>query len=202
MKCAAHPDVDATGYCRNCGKAMCPTCTREVGGALYCEGCLANIVETPAASQPHRAGPNPGIALALGFIPGLGAVYNGEYVKALIHVLIFGGMVAAQSSDISASYHAFLGIAMACFYFYMPIEAYRVAAARQAGSAAEQTPFQGAETVAGARRPVGAIILIALGGFLLLANLGLLEWDWIGKAWPLGLIALGVWLIADRMKRS
>ena len=24
MKCAVHADVEATGYCRNCGKALCP----------------------------------------------------------------------------------------------------------------------------------------------------------------------------------
>ena len=201
MKCAVHTDVDATGFCRNCGKALCPACTRDVRGALYCEGCLASMVSapTPAPAQAH-SGTNPGVALALGFIPGLGAVYNGEYVKALIHVLVFGGLIAAQSSDIPGSYHAFLGIALGCFYFYMPIEAYRVAKARQTGGAGGAEPAPLIET--GSRRPTGAIILIALGMFLLLANLGLFEWDWFAKAWPLGLIALGVWLLASRLKRS
>jgi hypothetical protein len=37
MTCAVHADREATGYCRNCGKALCPECTREVRGALYCE---------------------------------------------------------------------------------------------------------------------------------------------------------------------
>lgn len=201
MKCAVHPDVEATGFCRNCGKALCPACTRDVRGALYCESCLANIVSTPAlAPAQAHSGANPWVALTLGFIPGLGAVYNGEYVKALIHVLVFGGLIAAQSSDIPGSYHAFLGIALGCFYFYMPIEAYRVAKARQTGGAggAGESPL--IETAGG--RPTGAIILIALGMFLLLANLGLFEWEWLGKAWPLGLIALGVWLLASRLKRS
>ena len=44
MKCAVHAEVEATGYCRNCGKALCPACTREVKGALYCEECLAGLV--------------------------------------------------------------------------------------------------------------------------------------------------------------
>jgi hypothetical protein len=194
MKCAVHPEVEATGFCRNCGKALCPACTRDVRGALYCEGCLASIVSAP--TQAH-SGANPGVALALGFIPGLGAVYNGEYVKALIHVLVFGGLIAAQSNDIPDSYHAFLGIALGCFYFYMPIEAYRVAKARQAGGTGESPLI---EAVGG--RPTGAIILIALGMFLLLANLGLFQWEWLGKAWPLGLIVLGVWLLASRLKKS
>jgi hypothetical protein len=205
MKCAVHPEVDATGFCRNCGKALCPACTRDVRGALYCEPCLANIVAPlPAAvaAAPAPTGPNPGVALALGFIPGLGAVYNGEYIKALIHVFVFAGLIAAQSGDVSAGYHAFLGIALGCFYFYMPIDAYHVAKARLTGAPLPAPFGEVAGTPAEGHKPVGAIILIALGAFFLLANLGLLEWDWFGKAWPLGLIVLGVWLLADRFKKS
>ena len=44
MNCAVHSDQPATGYCRNCGKPMCPQCTREVQGALYCEPCLGNLL--------------------------------------------------------------------------------------------------------------------------------------------------------------
>jgi hypothetical protein len=203
MKCAVHTEVDATGFCRNCGKALCPACTRDVRGALYCEPCLANIVAPPpTAAPPAHTGPNPGVALALGFIPGLGAVYNGEYIKALIHVFVFAGLIAAQSSDVSAGYHAFLGIALGCFYFYMPIDAYHVAKARLTGAPLPASFGDTAGAPAGDRKPVGAIVLIALGVFFLFGSLGLLNWDWFGKLWPLGLIALGAWLLADRFKKN
>ncbi|HTZ99348.1 MAG TPA: B-box zinc finger protein [Candidatus Aquilonibacter sp.] len=216
MKCAVHPDLDATGFCRNCGKPLCPGCTREVRGALYCEPCLASLVAPPAlpaaqgaaavpvapAGAVHPAGANAGVALALGFIPGLGAVYNGEYAKALIHVFVFAGLIAAQTRDISAGYHAFLGIALGVFCLYMPIEAYHVAKARLMGVAPPEPFGVGPESQTGERRPVGAIVLIAIGAFFLLANLGMLEWDWFGRVWPLGLIALGVWLLADRFKKN
>jgi len=197
MKCSLHTEVDATGYCRNCGKPLCPACTRDVRGALYCETCLAGLLSAPPAPAGAGAGPHPGAALALGFIPGLGAVYNGEYVKALIHVLVFAGLIAAESSNIPDAYHAFLGLAIGCFYFYMPVEAYRTAKARQAGQLEPAPPgmMEG-------RRPVGAIILIALGAFLLLANFGLFQWEWLGKTWPAGLIVLGVWILVERMKRT
>jgi hypothetical protein len=207
MNCALHTDVPATGFCRNCGRALCPACTREVRGALYCEPCLAGLVETPVEARPENTGPHPGAALALGFIPGLGAVYNGDYLKALIHVIIFGGLIAAQTSDASAGYHAFLGIAIACFYFYMPIEAYRTAKEREhrrlvAPASTAEAPGGAAAgfASAAAQRPTGAIILIFLGVFLLLANFGLLQWDWFAKGWPFALIVLGVWLLADRLK--
>ncbi|MBZ5502302.1 MAG: B-box zinc finger protein [Acidobacteriia bacterium] len=197
MNCAVHTEVDATGYCRNCGKPLCPACTRDVRGALYCETCLAGMISAPPAPASAGAGTHPGAALALGFIPGLGAVYNGEYVKALIHVLVFAGLIAAESSNIPDAYHAFLGLAIGCFYFYMPVEAYRTAKARQTSQIEPPPPglMEG-------RRPVGAIILIGLGVFLLLANFGLFQWEWLGKVWPVGLIVLGVWILVERMKKQ
>jgi hypothetical protein len=197
MKCAVHTDVDATGFCRNCGKALCPECQRQVRGALYCEDCLARSVNGQLPAQPGvRGTANPGAALALGFIPGLGAVYNGEYVKALIHVIIFGGLIAAQTHhDMPGGYHAFLAIALGAFYFYMPVEAYRTARARETGEPAPPDLIEGEN-----KKPIGAIILITLGLFFLLENFGLLDRDWLDKAWPLALIGLGAWLLSDRLK--
>ncbi|MGA8145626.1 MAG: B-box zinc finger protein [Candidatus Acidiferrales bacterium] len=207
MTCAVHADRDATGYCRNCGKALCPECTREVRGALYCEECLAGLLAAPlaaagpgaaaAAAAAAKADTNPGLAATLGFIPGLGAVYNGEYVKGLVQVLVFGGLIALISSDIPGSYVAFLSIALACFYCYMPIDAYRVAKAHRMGQA------EPGELVGGkSGRPIGAFLLILIGVLFLLSNFGLLQTDWIEKAWPIGLIGLGGWLVWDRMGKN
>ena len=41
-------------------------------------------------------GPNPGLALFLGLIPGVGAIYNGQIVKAMVQVLIFGSLIATD----------------------------------------------------------------------------------------------------------
>jgi hypothetical protein len=203
MTCAVHTDREAIGYCRNCGKALCPECTREVRGALYCEDCLSNLLAGPlspantdAAAAAH-SDTNPALAATLGFIPGLGAVYNGEYVKALIQVLIFGGLIAGVSSDMSSGYIAFLSIALGCFYCYMPIDAYRVAKARRSGQA-EPEPLVEAKGA----RPIGAFLLILIGVLFLLSNFGLLQTDWFEKAWPIGLIALGGWLVWDRTRRN
>jgi hypothetical protein len=202
MKCTNHPDRAAAGYCRNCGKPLCQECTRDVRGALYCEPCLASLVAMPTSAAPvaERSAPSPGVALGLGFIPGLGAVYNGDYVKALVHVLVFGGLVAAQSSDVSGAFHAFLGIALAAFYLYMPIDAYHAAKRMQAGDRGEETLIP--PVFEGHHRPLGAIILIVLGVFLLFANLGWLKWNWFSRLWPLALVLMGVWLLIERLKRN
>ena len=86
MKCAVHAEVDANWLLpRIAARRYARECTREVRGALYCEACLAGMVAAapgPATGQPVvKPDVNPGLARVLGFIPGLGAVYNGEYIK-------------------------------------------------------------------------------------------------------------------------
>ncbi len=215
MKCAVHTDVDAAGFCRNCGKALCAQCAREVRGALYCEECLARMMAGPAPAgggyaypSPAPPGaPNPGAALGLGFIPGLGAVYNGEYIKGLIHVLIFGGLIALLSSDsIPDGMQAMAGIFLGFFYCYMPIEAYLTAKAKLTGqappafipgaSAAEAT----GEGTAARRIPTGAIILIIIGVVFLLGNFGYLDSEYVYRFWPLILVAVGAWMIWKRAR--
>ncbi|MGH9700065.1 MAG: LiaI-LiaF-like domain-containing protein [Candidatus Acidiferrales bacterium] len=211
MNCAVHSDVEATGFCRNCGKALCPACTREVRGALYCENCLAGLLGGASpyaappggpipAAEPADSDSKPSIACLLGLIPGLGAVYNGEYLKALIHVLVFGGLIAALNADWpNGGFYAVLGIGLGCFYCYMPLDAYRVARARKLGR-----PEPGLLAESGPRNnaPIGAFILIGLGVLFLMANFGWLQMEWFSKAWPIALIILGIWLAAKQMRHS
>jgi hypothetical protein len=251
MNCATHPDREATGFCRTCGKPLCAECTRNVRGILYCEPCLAAMVSVAPAPAAGQVGvPNPGVAGALGLIPGLGAIYNGEYVKGLIHIAVFAGIIAILNAPTSDALQAFFGIGLACFIIYMPIEAYRTAkmkralaygaayAAPTAGAAvgpagapggAAAANFAGPEAAAYGGAPggpaapgtpgvptavpqtqqapfggpmSGAIVLIALGVLILMANLGLLSGEWFSRWWPALLIGLGVWLIWKRSQES
>lgn len=138
MNCANHPDVPAVAFCRTCGKPLCSSCVRDVQGVVYCESCLA--AHLSGAMPPPGAGtvlpvvdpaanlPRPGVALALGFIPGVGAMYNGEFAKGFIHVLIFATLIW-MSDNVSGIF----GLGIAAFVVYMPIEAYRTAKARLLG---------------------------------------------------------------------
>src|SRR5579862_1473915 len=127
MNCANHPDVPAVAYCRTCGKPLCSACSREVNGVVYCEQCLAahlsGAVPPPAVGvmppvvEPPPGMPNPKLAAILGFIPGVGAMYNGEYAKGFVHVLIF-----ATLSWMTQEFNGLFGIFIAAFEVYMPIE--------------------------------------------------------------------------------
>ena len=102
MNCANHPDVPAVAYCRTCGKPLCSSCARDVRGVIYCEECLASHLSgtmpppgstaVPPGGEPRLACPSR-LAAILGFIPGVGAMYNGEYAKGFVHVLIFATLI-------------------------------------------------------------------------------------------------------------
>src|SRR5215470_11661851 len=88
MNCAIHTDTPASAYCRTCGKALCENCKRDVQGAIYCEPCIAARLQGAAVASATKA-PSPGVAMLLGFIPGVGAMYNGQFIKGFVHVMIF-----------------------------------------------------------------------------------------------------------------
>jgi TM2 domain-containing membrane protein YozV len=216
MKCAVHTDVDAAGYCRNCGKAMCSACVRPVRDVLYCEDCLATVVGIPApeargaaqvpvngapvAAQPAASGGragSPALAFILGFLfPGLGAVYNGEYNKALIHIVVFATFVFGLSSDMDGGMKAVLGILLAGFIFYMAFDSMRTAEAQRHGEGSADPLESWSKD-----RPIGPIILIVLGMLFLLNNFNWFPFYRIERFWPLILIAVGVLMFRNRLSR-
>ena len=201
MKCFQHPEADSAAYCRHCGKALCAACRRDVRGVIYCEDCLAaSMFAGPGAPGT----PSPGAALALGFIPGVGAIYNGEYLKALIYIIIFGGLISAMSSGAASGLEPLLGLLLAGFYFYMPIEAYQTAKRRAAGGVPAPSGWEGLRFGNGGRAaPIGPLLLIVLGVIFLLNTLDILRWSWhLWRFWPAILIALGAWLLWKRTAGS
>ncbi|MBA0083912.1 MAG: B-box zinc finger protein [Acidobacteria bacterium Pan2503] len=212
MNCAVHTDVDAVGYCRNCGKALCSTCVRPVRDVLYCEDCLATIMGIPAATPAALPGPlvpppgalppvpsrptsSPGVAFVLGLFPGLGAVYNGEYNKALIHIVVFIAMIFGLNTDIGDAAETVLSLLVAGFILYMAFDAMRVAKARNLG----ETPVDPLESWS-KNRPVGPIILIALGVLFLLNNFNWFPFWRIQRLWPLVLIGVGILMFRNRLE--
>jgi hypothetical protein len=211
MNCAVHADTEASGYCRNCGKAMCAACSHRVRDVLYCEDCLAQHVGLPAAAPPSAAadpggfGPPippaqkhdgaPVVAFLLGFIPGLGAVYNGEYNKAIIHVVVFGAIILGVASDLGESLQGLLIFALAVAPFYMAIDAMRSAKAKATGQPLAD-PF---ENWSG-QRPLGPIIMIGVGALFLLNNFGFFEFFRVRQIFvPLLLIGIGFFMLKNRV---
>jgi hypothetical protein len=144
MNCANHPDRERVAFCQNCGKPLCSECTRTIGTAVFCEPCLAARLAaadtaTSAAGTPYgyAAGtaippvpgaPNPALAGLLGLIPGVGAMYNGQYAKGVVHLIIFAVLVSLTDSS------GLFGLFVAGWVFYQVFEAYHTARARRDGT--------------------------------------------------------------------
>ncbi len=136
MNCANHPAIQAAAYCRTCGKALCTNCTRPVQGVIYCENCLAARLGHPpqGAYQPgvtvsaETRLPSPGLAAALGFIPGVGAMYNGQFIKGVIHVMVFVVMIWMANE-----YGPIMVPVFFAYFFYSVFDAYKTAHAIEMG---------------------------------------------------------------------
>ncbi len=270
--CMNHPDVAAAAFCRTCGKAVCSSCTRDVRGVVYCEECLAarlgdtlpkaepvppgaGVPPQPQTYAPTGSG-HPGLAAILGFIPGVGAMYNGQFIKGFIHVLVFVTMIWLTDNA-----SGLFGLMVAGWVFYMVFDAYQTAkalkfglplpdpfglnnltggpvreaayaqrmassgerigegfshaasafqrppanaayAAPMPGEPAPQQPYVAPVEPPPPPRsatPTGAIVLIILGLFFLLGNMGILHG--FGHWWPLLIVGIGVWLLVKRLQR-
>ena len=129
MDCVNHNGVSATAYCQNCGKALCASCVRNAaGGQILCEPCWMawHSYQQPFVA-PHPGEPSPAVAAVLGLIPGVGAMYNGQFVKGLVHVVIFAVLVSAAHN------FGIFGLLIAGWVFYQVFDAYHTAKARRDG---------------------------------------------------------------------
>ena len=215
MNCVTHPELPAIAYCRTCGRALCENCQRTSQGIVYCQehvpvaaGADAGAGYSPyTAPAPPRAiadpGASPGLAFLLGLIPGVGAIYNGQYVKGLIHVVILGVLISIlDSGQAAGGLEPLFGLLTGAWVFYMAFEAYHTAKKRQFGQQVDE--FSSLISLRGhpSRLPVGPAILIAIGLFFLLNNFGLIRFSEIIRYWPLALIALGAYMLYERISSS
>lgn len=129
MDCVNHPGVATTSYCQNCGKGLCAACVRRgSGGQILCEPCWTawQAVSAPFVA-PAPGGPNPAVAAVLGLIPGVGAMYNGQFLKGFLHVIVFAVLVTMSD------HFGIFGLFIAAWIFYQSFDAYHTAKARRDG---------------------------------------------------------------------
>jgi hypothetical protein len=215
------------GYCRACGKPLDESNVRNAHGTIYCEEHVPMTQTVPpipaaaAASGPSDApspyaspytapvpppvgnrDASPGLAFILGLIPGVGAIYNGQYAKGLVHVVIIGLIISVLSNNAARGFEPLVGLMLAAFFFYMAFEAYHTAVRRQQGLVVDEFsslfPMRG-----GANKfPVAPILLIVLGVIFLLNNLDFLDVERVIRFWPLLLIGLGAYMLYLRVSNS
>ena len=229
MNCANHPDLQAVAFCRECGKPMCPECQRPALGSVYCAEHLPAAATTPPpipdppagfAGSPYSGSPytpppvysaavprgpvadpsvHPVLALILGFMPGVGAIYNGQYAKGLIHAVVFGLLISIANSSHHTGFEALIIILTIAWVIYQAFEAYHTARKRRYGVAVEEFSSLFEIRHTHGRFPVGAIVLIVLGFILLLDTTEIISMEQFIRYWPLLLIGFGLYLLYARL---
>jgi TM2 domain-containing membrane protein YozV len=155
----------------------------------------------PGAPGYVYADVSPGLALFLGMIPGVGAIYNGQYAKGLVHAVVFGVLCSIADSAHGSGDFVF-GMMAFAWWAYMVFEAYHTARKRRFGEPVDE--YSSILNLRGGKEqwPVAGIALIVLGTLMLLRTLNLFDFEYVARYWPVLLIAAGAYLLYGRFAHS
>ena len=200
-------EIKIVGYCRTCGTGLDEANLRTAHGTIYCADHVPAEPPRPEPQSPYTAPPplpvgdgSPGAAFVLGMIPGVGAIYNGQYAKGIVHVIVLALLfMAADNSGYGTG--PLFGLLIPGFWFYMAFEAYHTARRKREGLPVDEFSGLGIAEQ-NSRFPLAALLLIVFGVVFLLNNLGLLEIRQLLRYWPVGMIGLGLYMLYARMKGS
>ena len=195
MNCAYHGHNGAVVQCNGCGKPLCPACDHRIKGFPYCQDCIVEGVDLLRQQNRTSYAPfikkqtSPAIALLLSFIPGLGAAYNGQTVKGLVHFGICVGLLQMSLQTGIAMF--FLGsVAM---WFYAAVDAFRSARMIRSGLTPDLAEDIFIKRFTGNPKLWG-IILTVLGAAFLLQSVFNLRGLMKGLL-PAMLIGLGIYIL-------
>jgi len=197
MNCAYHPVNLANARCSSCQRGLCPACDHRIKGYPYCQDCIvAGIEMLRRDSQSERRGSkragekSPGIAALLGLVPGLGAVYNGQNIKALIHFAVIVGFW--QVADILNL--PLFGLSGVFVYLYSIYDAHRSAQRLRAGEDLSGEDER-LKRLLRENTHIWGSVLVGVG---LLSVLSLfIARFYLQRLWPLLLIAAGFYLLRN-----
>jgi hypothetical protein len=212
MNCYQHPDTTATAFCRDCGRALCAACQITSNGTIFCQehATVSAASNTPAktavalGSNPYQqtvtpAHTSPGLAFWLGLIPGVGAIYNGQYAKGIVHAGILGILISLADSISGGPGEPFIAMMLVGFWAYMAFEAFHTAKKRQAGLPVDEFSSLISPSVYATRTPIGPLVLIALGVLFLLDTLHVIAFRDLARFWPVLLIVAGGLMLNNRV---
>src|SRR2546423_1040264 len=133
-------DAWGTVYCAEHAPAAAPPVADPAAAEFTRPGPpppFAPGAPPPMGAVPPLSGPppssyvysdvSPGLAFFLGVIPGVGAIYNGQYAKGLVHAILWGLLVSITNSGASRGLEPLFGIMIAAWMAYMAFEAYHTA---------------------------------------------------------------------------
>jgi hypothetical protein len=202
MYCAFHPKNPAVVQCNQCARWLCPACDHRIRGFPFCQECIVAGVELLRSqrqanpSQVLRRKSSPFVATLLSFVPGLGAAYNGQTAKAIVHFALFASFF--QMAVLTQGMHFFV-LGVFGTWLFAAVDACRTAQLMRAGLSPET------EEDVIARRLYGnpfawGVTLIVIGTIFLLHTLLGIQLP-VRQLLPVALVLLGAYMLFDYLRR-
>src|ERR1700730_12816624 len=202
MNCAYHTKNPAAVQCSQCARPLCPACDHRIRGFPFCQDCIVAGVEMlrqqSQATSAHfiRRSSSPFVATLLSLFPGLGASYNGQTSKAIVHFAIFASFF--QMAVITHGTHFFV-LGVLGTWLFAAVDACRTAQLMRGGFALDT------EDDVIARRLYGnpfawGVTLVLIGTVFLLQTLLDIQLP-VKKLLPVAMVALRAYLLFDYIRR-
>jgi hypothetical protein len=151
----------------------------------------------PAAAASPFGHKNPNLAAMLSLFPGLGNVYNGLYMRGFIFFVIIASLIGITSTG----RYPMFGLAIAFFWLFNVIDAYRQATLINYGYAQDLGLTDLPKVPrAGQGGLVAGILLSLIGVSAIVDRYFDIRFDWIFDLWPFALLGLGLWLIVATIR--
>jgi hypothetical protein len=200
MFCSYHTQSAARVQCSSCHRGLCPACDHRIKGYAYCQDCIVMGIESLSQrGQPRgRSKAKARLAALCGLIPGMGAVYNRQNFKAVIHFVGIVGIFNLPKLHVLPGLFALAGLV---FYVYSMMDAYRTAERIAQGESAEADEARFKQQLA-KRAPMLGVGLIVLGALVLIQLLWPFMYFSPARLLPVALIILGGYLLTRYFKRS
>lgn len=204
MNCAYHSHNAATVNCNGCGKPLCAACDHRIKGFPYCQDCIVLGVDLlrshyqSSNSSYIKTQTSPFVALVLSFCPGLGAAYNGQTHKALIHFAVSVGLLQMGINlKMPAFFLAFVGM-----WLYSAVDAWKTARLIRAGAKPDLAEDILVQRFSGNPKLWGVLLMLLGSTFLLRMILGDKFPQLMGVLLPLFLIGLGFYILRNYIFKS
>jgi|Deesub1362B_J571_1020462.scaffolds.fasta_scaffold00001_486 uncharacterized membrane protein len=152
------------------------------------------IISSRALKSPFLAG-------FLSFLfPGTGALYNRQYLKGVLYIIIFAGLVSMQPESQA---QPFVGILLAGFYIFQIVESVQTSRAiNRLVVTGEMPPEEKIPQTIPTGSVFWGLLLIILGIFLLLANFDLISYGFLFDFWPVLVIAIGAKMLYESTRKK
>jgi len=204
MTCNYHPKNSATVQCSQCARALCPACDHRIRGFPFCQDCIVAGVEMLRYQQSRstdshviRRKTSPFVATLLSFfVPGLGAAYNGQTSKAIVHFAIFASFfqMAVVTDGVT-----FFVLGVIGTWLFAAVDACRTAQLMRAGLAPDAEEDAITRQLYGNPIAWGATLVILGSVFLAHTLLGF-QFP-VRRTLPVALVVLGAYMLFDYLKR-